>query len=64
MKTLCYYIERNSEYNKFLATLDFVATSIPCFVSLTDVEMGYVELTVLCREADALFFQTSLSPFV
>lgn len=64
MKTLCYYIERTEDYTKFLTSLDFAITSVPCFVSMEDVEMNFVELTVLCREEDTLFIQTVLAPYL
>ena len=64
MKTLCYYIERTEDYTKFLIALEGAMTLVPCFVSMGDVEMNFVELTVLCREEDALFIQTVLAPYL
>lgn len=65
MKTLCYYIEyKKEEYNNFLKSLDFMLRLVPCFISLKDAEMNFVELTVICEEEDVCAIQTIIAPYL
>lgn len=64
MKKVCYYVERNDLYNTFLVAFNEMIFTIPCFVSFKDVEMNFVEITVLCREEDILTVQNTFAPFL
>ena len=64
MKKVCYYVERNDLYNSFLMAFNEMIFAIPCFVAFKDVEMNFVEITVLCREEDILTVQNTFAPFL
>lgn len=64
MKTLCYYIANDIDFKEFMGALIFAMRLTECTVSMKDVEMDCVELTITCKESDALGIQTVLAPYL
>lgn len=64
MKTLCYYIEINENYENFEKALNLVIMLVPCFVSTEIVEMNYMEVTIVCRQEDVIAIQTALAEYL
>lgn len=56
-----YYIEASVS---LVSAVEYIENAIPCFIELEPVEMDYMEVTIICRDADAAFVEKAVAPLV
>lgn len=56
-----YYIEASVS---LVSAVEYIENTIPCFIELKPVEMDYMEVTIICRDADVAFVEKAVAPLV
>ena len=56
-----YYIEASVS---LVSAVEYIEKAIPCFIELEPVEMDYMEVTIICRDADVAFVEKAVAPLV
>lgn len=56
-----YYTEKLAS---LASAIEYIENAIPCFIHLIPVEMGYMEVSISCRNEDVAFVENAVAPLV